>query len=187
MEVKWLSHNDNLLTAEGFLIVWGPSIELVCGVWQQDAAIFSFGLLDDLEELCSDLRCGRDTPIGRASEDKEHVLACLNLFTVFFIAVTTTGCSCHWWENSFIVCLSATVKYSDDEAVVFLAHCTESVLQVVQWNLLACIGYHDLALIVAHHSVATVVHHSQSLLVAPRVFGNLVLQRKKEFLGLGKV
>ena len=52
--MEWLSHYDYLLTAEGFLIVWGPSIELVCGVWKQNAVIFGFGLLYDLEELGSD-------------------------------------------------------------------------------------------------------------------------------------
>ena len=161
--MQWLSHDENFLTTEGFLNIWGPSIELVRGVWQQDAAIFGFGLLDDLEELSSNLRCGRDTPIGRASEDKEHVLACLNHFTLLFIAIATTGCPCHWWENANIVCLSATVKYSYDEAVVFLAHCTESVFQVVERDLFACIGQYDLALVVFHHPVASVVHHSKSL------------------------
>ena len=67
--MQWLSHDENLLTTVGFLNVWGPSIELVRGVWKQDAAIFGLGLLDDLEKLGSDLRCGRDTPIGSASED----------------------------------------------------------------------------------------------------------------------
>ena len=104
---------------------------------------------------------------------------------MLFIAIAAT--SCHWWEIALTVCLSAAVEDSDDEAVVFFAHSTESILQVVERDLFACIGYNDLALVVTHHPVAAVVHHSQSLLVGPRVFGNLVLQRKEELLGLGKV
>ena len=51
MKVQWLSHDENLLTTEGFLIVWGPSIELVFGVWEQDTIVFGLSLLYDLEEL----------------------------------------------------------------------------------------------------------------------------------------
>ena len=65
----WLGHYENLFSTEGFLRVRGPSIELVCCVWEQNAIVFCFGLLDDLEELGSDLRCGRNTSVGRASEN----------------------------------------------------------------------------------------------------------------------
>ena len=91
VDVKWLSHYDNFFTTEGFLHVWCPSIELVFGVWEQDGIIFGFGLLNDLEELWSDLWCGRNTFIGWASEDKEHILAFFNYFISLFIAITTTS------------------------------------------------------------------------------------------------
>ena len=89
--MEGLGHDNDLLAAKGFLNVWCPSVEFVSSVWEQDGIIFGFGLLDDLKELGSDLRCGRDTSIGGASEDKEHVLACFNHFISLFIAVATTG------------------------------------------------------------------------------------------------
>ena len=163
--MEWFGHYDDLLTAEGFLYVRCPSIELVCCVWEQDAIIFGFGLLDDLEELDSDLRCGRDTSVRGTSEDEEHVLACFNHFISLFIAVATTGC--HWWENVFIVGLSTAVEDSYDVTVVFLAHSTESILEVVQRDLFARIGYNNLAHVVLHHTVAGIIHNSQCLLVGP--------------------
>ena len=55
VEMKGFSHNQNFLTFGGCLLIRSPSIELVCGVWEQNAIIFCFNLLDDLEELSSDL------------------------------------------------------------------------------------------------------------------------------------
>ena len=49
--MKWFGHDENFLTTEGFLEVWSPSIELVCGVWKKNAIVLGFGLLNDLEEL----------------------------------------------------------------------------------------------------------------------------------------
>ena len=167
------------------MFVRRPSIEDVCFVWEKDAFVFGFGLLNDLEELRSNLRRGWDTSIGRATEDQEHVLACLNYFISLLVAVATTGC--HRWKNSSVICLSATVEYSNDVAIVFLAHSTESILQVVERDLFACIGQNDLALIVLHHTVAGVVNHSQCLLVRPRVRSNLVCQLVEDLLGFGKV
>ena len=67
--MQGLHHNNNFLTTVGFLKVRCPSIELVCGVWEQDGIIFGFGLLNELEELRSNLRYGWDTSIGGTSED----------------------------------------------------------------------------------------------------------------------
>ena len=117
--MQGLSHDQDLLTTEGFLEVWSPSIEHVCSVWEQDAFVFSFGLLNDLEELRSNLRRGWDTSIGWASEDQENILTFFNCYILLFIAVATT--SCHWWEYAFIICLSATVEDADDETVVHFA------------------------------------------------------------------
>ena len=178
-------HDQDLLATEGFLNVRCPSIEDVCSVWEEDAFVFGFGLLNDLEELRSNLRRGWDTSIGRASEDQEHVLACLNYFISLFIAVATTGC--HWWENACVFCLSAAVEYPDNVTFVFLAHSTESVLQVVKRDLFACIGQNDLALIFLHHAVAGEVYHGQCLLVLLRVRSNLVCQLVEDLLGFGKV
>ena len=61
--MQGLSHDQDLLTTEGFLEVWSPSIEHVCSVWEQNAFVFCFGLLNDLEKLSGYLRRGRDTSI----------------------------------------------------------------------------------------------------------------------------
>ena len=92
-------------------------------------------------------------------------MACFDHFISLFIAFATTGC--HWWENVFIVGLSTAVEDSYDVTVVFLAHSTESILEVVQRDLFARIGYYDLALVVLHHPVAAVVNNGQCLLVGP--------------------
>ena len=55
VEMKGFGHNQNFLTTKSFLLIWSPSIELVRGVWEQNATIFCFDLLYDLEELGSDL------------------------------------------------------------------------------------------------------------------------------------
>ena len=49
--MEWFGHDENFLTTEGFLHVWGPSIELVFGVWEQDTIVFGLSLLYDLKEL----------------------------------------------------------------------------------------------------------------------------------------
>ena len=54
---------DFLATVVFFLIIGIPRTKDVFDVWEQNAIIFGFGLLDDLEELGSDLRCGRDALI----------------------------------------------------------------------------------------------------------------------------
>ena len=117
--MEWLSHDENFLTTVGFLEVWSPSIEFVFGVWEQNTFVFCFGLLNDLEELRGDLRCGRDASVGRASKDQKDVLTFFDNHLVLFIAVTAT--SCHWWEDTFIISLSTAVEDSDDEAVVKVA------------------------------------------------------------------
>ena len=68
-EVQGLGHYEYLFTTKGFLFVRGPSIELVCGVWEQNAFIFGLSLLYDLEKLRSNFWCGRDTFIGWASKN----------------------------------------------------------------------------------------------------------------------
>ena len=117
--MEWLSHNENFLTTESFLEVWSPSIELAFGVWEQNAFVFCFSLLNYLEELRGDLRRGRDASIGRTSKYQEDILAFFNDYILLFIAVAAT--SCYWWEDVFIISLSTAVEDSNDEAVVKVA------------------------------------------------------------------
>ena len=54
-------HYGNFLaTVVGFLVIGIPRAEDVFDVWEQNAFIFGSSLLDDLEELGGNLRCGRD-------------------------------------------------------------------------------------------------------------------------------
>ena len=64
-----LDHDEDFLAIFGFLEVWSPRIEVICGVWQQNAIVFGFGLFDDFEELSRDLGCGRHSFVGRTSKD----------------------------------------------------------------------------------------------------------------------
>ena len=117
--MQGLSHDQDLLAAEGFLEVWSPGIEHVCSVWEQDAFIFGFRLLNDLEELRGNLRRGWDTSIGRAPKDQEDVPTLFDYHLILFIAVAATGC--HWWEDVLIISLTAAIEYSDNKAVVEVA------------------------------------------------------------------
>ena len=71
----------------------------------------------------------------------------------------------HWRERAFcfVKSLSTAVEDSDDEAVVFFSHSTESRLKVVE--RFQRIGENDLTLVVFHHSVSSVVNHCECLLV----------------------
>ena len=164
-EVEGLDHDEVLFTTEGFLVIGIPRLENVSCVWQKEAVVFSLSSFQDLKELGGDLRLSRHTSVWRTAKDKEHILACFNQSFILFIAISTARLNLR--ELVFIVSLSATVKHADDVAVVFLAHSTESRLQVVERNLFACIGQNDLALIVFHHSVAAVVENCQCLLIGP--------------------
>ena len=165
--------------------IGGPGLEDICGVWEQDALVVGFGLLDDLEELSRDLRCGGDTPVGGASKDQKHVLAFHNAFISLFVGVAATGL--HWREDAFVISLSTAVEDSDDEAVVFLAHCTESTLQVVERDLFGTVRHDNLALIVLHHSVSTVVHDCQCLLALVAILADLLLKAIEGLFGCREV
>ena len=116
--MQGFDHDGNFLATVDFLIIGIPRIEDVSGVWEHNAFVFGFGLLNDLEKLFSDLRCGRDALILGASEDEEHIPAFFffNLFN--FLDVITFGCTCLWWENALIKSVSAAIKDANNEAVV---------------------------------------------------------------------
>ena len=126
-----LDHDEELLTTGVFLEVRSPSLENICGVWQQYAIVFGFGLLDDLEELGRDLGIGRHTFVGRAAKDQEHVPALFFFNLCTLLAFVTSGCCCLWWENTLIKSVSAAIKDADDKAVVEVSQGSESCLKVV--------------------------------------------------------
>ena len=116
--MEWFDHYGNFLATVDFLIIGIPRAEDVFDVWEQNAFIFGFGLLDDLEELGGDLRCGRDALILRTSEDEEHVPAFFFFDLHNLLAVVTFGCCCLWWENTWIESVTAAIKDADDETIV---------------------------------------------------------------------
>ena len=131
--MKWLHHDEGLFAAEGFLVVGLPCVEDIPSIWEQITIVISLGTFQNLEELVGYLRCGRDAFVCGTSKDEKDVLAFFDQHLVLFIAVATAGL--HLGEHSFIVGLSATVENADDVAVVFLAHSTESRLEIVQGDL----------------------------------------------------
>ena len=182
--MEWLSHNENFLTTECFLVIGGPSLEDILGVWEQDGIVFGFGLFNDLEELSSNLRCGRDASIGGAPEDQEHILAFFNRYILLFIAIAAAGR--HWWEVTFIISLSTAVEDSYDETVVHFAQRAKSCLQVVKRDLFLRVRHDDLAHVVLHHSVSTVVDYCQRLFVGVSVVSNPSLEPSKDLFDGGQ-
>ena len=67
--MEGLSHDDDLLTTELFLMIWIPNTEDVSNVREQNTIIFGFSLLENLEELDSNLRFGWDASVGGTSKD----------------------------------------------------------------------------------------------------------------------
>ena len=56
-----LDHDVYFLAFVGCLRIGVPSVKDISSVREQDTIVFGFGLLNDLEELGGDLRCGGDS------------------------------------------------------------------------------------------------------------------------------
>ena len=124
-----LSHFKHLFTAVGFLIIRIPSLKDAVGIWEQDAAVFGFGLLYNIEELGGYLRSGRHVLLGWAPEDQEHILTLFDQYLSFIIAICTAVLK--EWEDTFIKSFAATIEDAYYEAIVQLTQSTKSCLQVV--------------------------------------------------------
>ena len=118
----------------------------------------------------------------RASENEEHISAFFSFYLHSLLVVVTFGCSCLWWEDTWIECVPATIKYSDDETIVEVAQGSEFCLKVEERFLRRRVRHHNLAIVVVHHAVAAVVHYSKRLQAIVCVEIYLLLVPKKDFL-----
>ena len=116
--MQGFDHDVDFLATVDFLIIRIPGTEDVSDVWEHNAFVFGFGQLNDLEELGSDLRCGRDALILGASEDEEHIPSFFfyNLYNL--LVLVNSGCCCLWWEDTLIESVTAAIKDANDEAFV---------------------------------------------------------------------
>ena len=115
-----LGHDHGLFTVVSLLEIGIPSLKDVSCIWEQDTIVFCFSSFKDLEELRSNLRCGRNTLVWRASEYKKHVLASIDHYLLaLFIVGAAAGF--YWWENTLIICITAGIKDSNDVAIVQLS------------------------------------------------------------------